>query len=255
AALDANAKVPLSQIPDSVIGQVEYMGTWNAASNTPALPTTPAEKGHYYVVTTAGTQFGHAFAVGDWCISDGSKWDKVDNTDAVSSVNGRTGAVTGLVESSDSRLTNAREWSAETVSQAEAEGGTGTTRRAWTAQRIRQAIATANAATATKLATARTITVAGAMDGSATFDGSANTTITVRKKVGEFYIQFPGASAPSTLFGGTWSAQFETEGIFFRTPGGNALGFNSGIQENLIGNHSHSVSTYQYGHGGTTGIQ
>src|SRR5690606_34524009 len=53
AALDANAKVPLSQIPDSVIGQVEYMGTWNAASNTPTLPTTPAEKGHYYVVTTA----------------------------------------------------------------------------------------------------------------------------------------------------------------------------------------------------------
>lgn len=34
----------------------------------------------------------------------------------------------------------ATEWSAETVSQAEAEAGTETTRRAWTAQRVRQAI-------------------------------------------------------------------------------------------------------------------
>ena len=97
-----------------------------------------------------------------------------------------------------------------------------------------------NAATATKLATARSITVAGAVDGSATFDGSANATITVRKKVGEFYIQFPGASAPSALFGGTWSAKFETEGIFFRTPGGNALAFNGGIQTDMIGSHAHT---------------
>lgn len=35
----------------------------------------------------------------------------------------------------------ASEWSASTVSQAEAEAGTATTRRAWTAQRVRQAIA------------------------------------------------------------------------------------------------------------------
>ena len=34
----------------------------------------------------------------------------------------------------------ATEWAAETVPQAEAEAGTGTTRRAWTAQRVRQAI-------------------------------------------------------------------------------------------------------------------
>lgn len=41
----------------------------------------------------------------------------------------------------DQRLSDAREWSAETVSQTEAETGTGTTRRAWSAQRVRQAIA------------------------------------------------------------------------------------------------------------------
>lgn len=43
-------------------------------------------------------------------------------------------------QGNDSRLSDVREWSAETVSQAEAEAGTATTRRAWTAQRVRQAI-------------------------------------------------------------------------------------------------------------------
>lgn len=45
------------------------------------------------------------------------------------------------VATSDVRLTNAREWTATTVTQLEAETGTDTTRRAWTAQRVFQAIA------------------------------------------------------------------------------------------------------------------
>lgn len=49
-------------------------------------------------------------------------------------------ALSDKVDNSDARLTNAREWTASTVSQAEAEAGTATTRRAWTAQRVRQAI-------------------------------------------------------------------------------------------------------------------
>lgn len=49
-------------------------------------------------------------------------------------------ALNGKVDTSDGRLTNAREWTASTVPQAEAEAGTATTRRAWTAQRVRQAI-------------------------------------------------------------------------------------------------------------------
>lgn len=46
-----------------------------------------------------------------------------------------------VILGNDSRLSDAREWSADTVSQLEAEAGTATTRRAWTAQRVRQAIA------------------------------------------------------------------------------------------------------------------
>jgi len=42
---------------------------------------------------------------------------------------------------SDARLSDAREWTATTISQAEAEAGTATTRRAFTAQRVFQAVA------------------------------------------------------------------------------------------------------------------
>lgn len=50
-------------------------------------------------------------------------------------------ALTGYVQTSDSRLSDSREWSATTISQAEAEAGTSTSRRAFTAQRVFQAAA------------------------------------------------------------------------------------------------------------------
>lgn len=56
----------------------------------------------------------------------------------------------GKVGTSDARLTDAREWTASTVTQAEAEQGTATTRRAWTAQRVFQAAAAWWAASAAK---------------------------------------------------------------------------------------------------------
>lgn len=43
-------------------------------------------------------------------------------------------------QGNDSRLSNSREWTGATISQAEAEAGSATTRRAFTAQRVRQAI-------------------------------------------------------------------------------------------------------------------
>ena len=79
-------------------GQVNYKGTWNAATNTPGLANPPdaLSKGDYYVVSAAGTQFSISFVTGDWIISNGTAWEKVDLTDAVSSVFGRTGAVVGV---------------------------------------------------------------------------------------------------------------------------------------------------------------
>tara|TARA_R110000868_G_scaffold25954_1_gene100531 strand:- start:896 stop:3655 length:2760 start_codon:yes stop_codon:yes gene_type:complete len=86
----------INYTPNSLItGGVIYKGTWSAATNTPTLvsPTDSTTLGSYYVVSEAGTRFSLDFNIGDWVISNGSTWQKVDNTDAVSSVFTRTGAV------------------------------------------------------------------------------------------------------------------------------------------------------------------
>lgn len=106
APLDLTAKVPTSHLPDSILGQVEYISTWNAATNTPELPDAAEAKGNYYVTETAGTYAGIEFKVGDWVISNGTEWQKVDNTDAVPTVFGRTGNI----------LAAAGDYSAEQIS-------------------------------------------------------------------------------------------------------------------------------------------
>ena len=97
ATLDNNAKVPMAQINDALLGNVSYQGLWNAAENVPFLADPSGDiqlpKGHYYITSVAGDRFGLHFDVGDWIISSGGYWSKVDNTDAVSAVNGMTGNV------------------------------------------------------------------------------------------------------------------------------------------------------------------
>ena len=97
ASLDSNGKVPISQLDTAVLGGLKYMGTWNAATNTPTIPAAAlANKGQYYKVGTAGTSNVGGYTdwqVGDWVLSDGTIWDKIDNTDQVQSVAGRTGAI------------------------------------------------------------------------------------------------------------------------------------------------------------------
>lgn len=93
APLDSNSKISTVYLPDSILGSVDYKGTWDASTNTPTLPDPTTVKGWYYVVSTAGTQFGKTFVVGDWVISNGVIWDKVEAQDAVVSVNGKIGIV------------------------------------------------------------------------------------------------------------------------------------------------------------------
>ena len=81
---------------NAVIGGSVFQSTWNATTNSPALVSSTGTKGYYYIVATAGSTNLDGITdwkVGDWAIYDGSVWRKVDNTDAVSSVNGLTGAV------------------------------------------------------------------------------------------------------------------------------------------------------------------
>jgi hypothetical protein len=75
---------------------VTYEGTWNASTNTPTLTSSVGTQGEYYVVSVAGSTNLNGITdwqPGDWAIFNGSVWEKVDNTDAVTSVNGQTGTV------------------------------------------------------------------------------------------------------------------------------------------------------------------
>ena len=96
ATLDAAGKVPVTELPDAVLGALSYQGTWDASTNTPTLTSSVGTKGYYYVVSVAGTTNLNGITdwlVGDWAVYNGTAWQKVDNTDSVTSVNGFTGAV------------------------------------------------------------------------------------------------------------------------------------------------------------------
>lgn len=97
AGLDTAGKVPESQLPDTVLGALRYQDAWNAATNTPAIPAAAAaNRGHYYMVQVAGSTDidGETdWEVGDWVVSNGTAWNKIDNTDSVVSVAGLKGAI------------------------------------------------------------------------------------------------------------------------------------------------------------------
>jgi hypothetical protein len=94
ATLDSGGKVPVAQLPNSVM---EYLGTWDASTNTPTLANGTGNAGDVYVVGASGTvDFGAGnitFAAGDWVIYSGTQWQKSINSNAVASVNGFTGVV------------------------------------------------------------------------------------------------------------------------------------------------------------------
>jgi hypothetical protein len=119
AGLDANVKIPLSLLPEAIMsGQNSFLGNFNASTavatltangktllgttsatitltnNTAAITGYAANEVGYYRITAAGTFAGLALSVGDLLVADDSGWVKQDNTDAVTSVFGLTGAVT-----------------------------------------------------------------------------------------------------------------------------------------------------------------
>jgi len=94
---------------NGLIGSSIYQGTWNASTNTPALTSSVGTRGYYYIVNVAGTTNLNGITdwfVGDWVIFDGTAWQQVDNTDAVVSVNGQTGAVSLTTDNISEGSTN-----------------------------------------------------------------------------------------------------------------------------------------------------
>ena len=134
ASLDINGKIPTNELPGAVLGALTYMGTWDASGGAilpltasptnlrglPAIPTpAPANKGSYYKVSIPGTTTIDGISnwtVGDWVISNGSNWEKIDAIDSVISVAGKSGSVdlytTDLLNVSQTAPTNGQflEW-------------------------------------------------------------------------------------------------------------------------------------------------
>jgi hypothetical protein len=80
----------------SITGNLNYQGSWNASTNTPTLTSSVGVNGYYYVVSVSGSTNLNGitdWVVGDWAIFNGSAWQKIDQTNLVTSVAGRTGAV------------------------------------------------------------------------------------------------------------------------------------------------------------------
>ena len=91
--LDENGKILETYLPASIVGQLSYIGTWNASTDDPTLPDATTVNGNYYIVSTAGTYLSVSYEIGDWIVSNGIAWQKIDNTDDVKTVFGRIGNI------------------------------------------------------------------------------------------------------------------------------------------------------------------
>lgn len=118
-----DGKIPVGLLPDVVLGNVLYGGNLNSAptdANTWAATPSASLKtrlgiaaavtsitiknqeggasttgygwkaleGVYFIANAAGTFAGISFEVGDWLISTGDSWQKIDNTDTIKTVGG-----------------------------------------------------------------------------------------------------------------------------------------------------------------------
>jgi excisionase family DNA binding protein len=91
-------KISRSDWLQGIIGALQYHGTWDASTNTPSLADNMGVAGDMYAVSVNGTQnlgSGNvAFTVGDFIIHNGTVWQKAPSGSTVTSVFGRTGAIT-----------------------------------------------------------------------------------------------------------------------------------------------------------------
>jgi len=93
ATLDAGGKVPVSQLPNSVM---EFKGVFDPATAT--FTDVTGNAGDVYLASAAGSYDAGSgvitYAIGDWAVHNGTIFQKSLNSNAVVSVNGQTGVVT-----------------------------------------------------------------------------------------------------------------------------------------------------------------
>lgn len=105
AELDSTGKHKINQYQDIILGQLKFGGVFDAdgiiTSDITSLNGLDIDslsasnyKGYYFISLATSTHHSIEFEAGDWLISNGTAgWTKIDNTDAVTLVNGKKGAV------------------------------------------------------------------------------------------------------------------------------------------------------------------
>lgn len=92
--LDNATKIPLTYLPDSVVGALKFKGFWNAATNICSstdvgingnpLPVADVDnEGWYFIISTAGTTEIDSiddWKLNDWIVSIGNQWIKNNNS-------------------------------------------------------------------------------------------------------------------------------------------------------------------------------
>lgn len=112
AALDADGKLPVSQIPTAVTGGMSYQGTFDPATGMDgkggAIPASAAaNKGHYWVAsaegefTPPGASAPLQFAARDWLVSNGAGYNEIDNTTADAAARQAAAAAQSKAESAE----------------------------------------------------------------------------------------------------------------------------------------------------------
>jgi hypothetical protein len=99
----------------NAIGALNYKGTWNASTNTPALASGVGTKGDYYVVSVAGSTSLDGISnwgVGDWAAYNGAAWQRVEGGADLNGVNlsvSGTSTLSGLTASTALALNASKE--------------------------------------------------------------------------------------------------------------------------------------------------
>lgn len=114
---------------NGLTGSLIYKGSWNAATNTPTINSGVGVAGNFYIVTTPGSTTidgVSSWAVGDWIIFSGAVWQKVPNTNTVTSVNTYTGAVVLVTDDIQEDPSPTNLWFTNARAQAAITGGAST---------------------------------------------------------------------------------------------------------------------------------
>jgi hypothetical protein len=99
----------------NAIGALNYKGTWNASTNSPALASGVGTKGDYYVVSVAGSTALDGISnwgVGDWAAFNGTAWQRVEGGADLNGVNlsvSGTSTLSGLTASTALALNASKE--------------------------------------------------------------------------------------------------------------------------------------------------